>query len=243
MAANLSDDERLARQLQQEEYQTAQMGTAQGAQMGIPVGGVAGTGTPVVQGMAVQGQQPVAIGMVQPGMMPYNVAVVPDIPHDEAVVLNYRFSMQCFCMIDAVSTALNAASFIRTTFEDNNEEEKISVFGIKGLIEDENVGKILGLCGLLLLIGPLCGFIGARKFNRSLIAIYLIFCIIKTIFEIALAVLTMWLWYILIALVQIWVTKIVFTFWTALGRIPEDRIKLLQSPDYMQNVRPRIVYW
>ena len=35
---------------------------------------------------------PVAIGVVQPGMLPYNVVVVPDIPPDEALVLKYRVS-------------------------------------------------------------------------------------------------------------------------------------------------------
>merc|ERR1712118_298024 len=182
---------------------------------------------------------------MQPGVMPYSVAVVPDIQPEEAVILNYRISLLCFTTIDAISTALNAVTFIRSAFVEDGEPDDdrgTSFFGYKGIVESETTRRILGLVGLLFLVGPLCGFIGARRLNQCL-SVYLMFCLAKTAYEIALAVLTPWLWYILVAFIQMWISKIVYTFWTALGRIPKDRLDLMQRPDYIQSIPARIVYW
>lgn len=254
----MSDDERLARELQQMEYDHARQAptNAMGVVQGVPPGGA----VPVVQGTALPGQQvgyggydptlpsgtPTVIGIGQPGSgyyAPHAVAVVPDIPPEEAIVLNYRLSLLCFTMIDAVSTMLNALSFIRTPSDDEDDDDRVSMFGHRGIIKDEQTRVIIGLCGLLFLFGPICGFFGANRFNRPLVTVYLFFCIAKTFFEVALAILTPWLWFILIALIQVWVTKIVSTFWTALGRIPPDKIKALRDPNYINTVRARVVYW
>lgn len=261
MAADMTEDERLARQLQAQENRQTQMGAGQpmpvvqgtavpGVQMGTPVGGqpvgAPGYGAhPYVD----PGHMPVVLGMGQTGAMPmpYNVAVVPDIPPEEAVVLNYRLSLLCFTTIDAISTTLNLVSFIRSAFDDDKndsiDEKRKSLFGHKGIVADETTRKVLGLAASIFLLGPLCGFIGARKLNRGLVMIYLMFCFAKTAYEIALAVLTPWLWYILIAFIQIWITKIVYTFWTALGRISKEKIEMMRRPDYIHSVPARIVYW
>jgi len=272
MAEQMSDDERFARQLQQQEYAEAQMvnaGIVEGGNViaggqvmqgmqdsnmpvvhGRPVGGPIPSNDPsgygrYIMGPGGPGGAPTFLGMGQHGSMPHAIAIVPDIPPEEAVVLNYRMSLLCFTVIDAVSTLLNAAALVRTATseEEEAEEPNNSVFGFHGLVRSKMAREVIGIGGLVFLVGPLCGFLGARTFNRGLITVYLIFCVVKTTFEIVLTILTPWLWYIIVALVQAWVTKIVYTFWAALGRISPEKIKELADPNYIQNVRARVVYW
>lgn len=255
MASQMQDDERLARQLQDQELsQVAMVNTVPvtGVVQGMPVAGQGGNGA---QGQGYGGQAytgpsgtPTVIGIGQPGSMPYGVAVVPDIPSDESTVLSYRFSLLCFSIIDAVSTMLNAIAAARTFFADgddaaDSDEQQSNVFGNTSFVKNKGLSQTVGLLALIFLVGPICGYMGARSFNRGLVAVYLVFCVAKTIFEAALAFLSPYLWYILIALVQIWVTKIVYTFWSALGRITPEKIVMLRDPNYVHNLPQRYVYW
>lgn len=296
MASQMDQDERLARQLQQEEQAQAgaqfqpvpvsgQAPIVQGFTVGGPGGGgqalpmaqVVGPGgntMPVAQvvGMGQPGGMPYAVGgmpqggqyaqgqyvagqpvgMVQPGMvmmqpggMPYAMDSGPEIPIAEMLILRYRFTMKCFSVIDAVSTAFNAMSpLMRMANSEDNEEEQSSrsfgtITGEDSIITDDR----FALLGLIFLVGPVCGYLGAVRFQRTLVAVYLAFCLGKTAFEITIAIFTHSLWYILIALVQIWVTKIVFTFFRSLGAISKERLAQLSDPAYQPNVPTRIAYW
>merc|ERR1712032_712073 len=158
------------------------------------------------------------------------------------ILFRYRFTLKCFSVIDAVSSVFNAISPILKLSNDDgsrNQHRFGTVTGDDGVMADDR----FALLGLVFLIGPVCGYIGASRFNRSLVTIYLAFCVGKTAFEIAIAIFTLFLWYILIALVQIWVTKIVFTFWRALGAITKERCLQLADPAYVPDVPTRIAYW
>merc|ERR1719195_1922030 len=148
-------------------------------------------------------------------------------------------------MIDAVSTMLNITSaviYLRSD-DDDDDDEKGAFGGRAGVVRNKRFAFWLAITGLVFIIGPLCGYAGAIKLRRGLVGIYLAFCFAKTGFEIALAILTLHLWLILIAFIQIWVTKIVYTFWRALGTIPRERCEQMSHPDFLANAPVRVLYW
>jgi len=165
---------------------------------------------------------PVVFGAPNPGGPPHAVAVVEP-PVEELIVLNYRMALTCFATIDVITTFLNNIS----TFASGDGEHAYQRL-------------LFGLFGLVFLIGPICGIIGARRLNRSLVSVYLAFCIVKTCFEVASAIVTLFLWFILLALLQLWITKIVATFWRALGAIPPERRMQLANE---KEATARMVYW
>ncbi|CAK9078584.1 unnamed protein product [Durusdinium trenchii] len=104
---------------------------------------------------------------------------------------------------------------------------------------------------LVFLLGPLCGLVGASWLNRSLVAIYLAFCVVKTVIQIYTAVFSFFLWAILFVFLQVWITKIVAwaaesvlgsvaTFCYVLGKLsPEQRAYALAAKEY----DVQRVYW
>jgi len=261
------DDEGFAFQLQQKEYQQAQartgisaapMPVVQGMPVqAVPAGGyrqqpVAGViGTPVagvtmlhgVTGTPFTVDAPRLRGMV---LSPYHIVVVPDIPDDEKTVLSYRLSLLCFLSIDGVMTLLNALYFLRAMSIANDETAETTSESTSWAGFEVNTGllnQLLTVCGILHIIAPVCGFIGARKLKRSLVTVYLFFCIFKTVCEVVLALVTQICYLFLVAFVGTWVTKIAFSFWSAMGRITPEKIELLQRQDYIDTVRVQVLYW
>merc|ERR1719282_1523703 len=100
---------------------------------------------------------------------------------------------------------------------DIEEDDSASFFGRKVPF----LSSYFGLLGLIFMIGPICGIIGARSLKRQLVTVYLCFCIAKVLFDFFAAFFTtVFFWYIIFVLIQLWVIKIVLTFWRALGNIP-----------------------
>jgi len=230
----MQDDVRLAQQLQEAEFARAQ---------GHP---------PVVAGVAVPGPGGYAPGY-PPGQAPMSygspagvgglpIAVVPELPMPEVLALSYRRSLKCFACIDVVSTVFNTTTWI---VDARADRESTSLLGYRGLMDDTGwLGfLILALVGLVFLVGPLCGYMGATKLDRSLVAVYLVFCLAKAGWQVAAAILRPHLWFFIIALIQVWIAKIVFTFWRALGMIEPQRLEQLRSPQFAVGVPTRIVYW
>jgi len=184
-------------------------------------------GAAIVQGIPVGAPSaPAAVVLGAEGRgLPYPVVLGISLPVEEILVLRYRFSMMCFATIDIFSTALHAFTV---------------------LVDAQRVNAnwgIVGLFGLIFLIGPLCGLSGARRLNTSLVAVYLAFCIVKTGFEFALAIVTPYLMYVIASLIQLWITKIVFTFWRALRALtPQQKAQLL-DPTSARDVHPGFAYW
>mmetsp|Transcript_57198 Transcript_57198/g.107293 ORF Transcript_57198/g.107293 Transcript_57198/m.107293 type:complete len:193 (-) Transcript_57198:136-714(-) len=173
---------------------------------------------PVVQGIPVGDPQPGIVGA--PHMhAPAPLYVLPGgMTPEEILVLNYRVAVMCFATIDLLTTVLNVITALSLDRRWTSWE----------------------LVLLIYLLGPVCGLIGAKRLNRTLITVYLISCFAKCVTQISLAIYTVWLWHILFAFVQVWVTKIVATFWYCLGMIPyQRRASLLDIKD----VEVRMVYW
>lgn len=260
----MTDDERLARQLQEEENGRGSPGNpvqatvVQGSvvQGTYPAGavpgiqqGIAVQGTPTQIAGGMQGGTPGLIGVPYGGDMPYVVSVPPEIPPEEAVVLNYRISLKCFTCVDCFSTIMNGVAVVRSFLEssdssfEGSQPSSSRAEAAGRLINDPTLSKTISLASLLLIVGPICGWFGASRLQRNLVMVYLFFCVIKTAFEILLALATPNLWYILIALIQVWVTRIVFSFWKALGSLPPEKLEQMRDPNYVPEFTPRVVYW
>ncbi|CAJ1329261.1 unnamed protein product [Effrenium voratum] len=150
---------------------------------------------------AERGEMPVVqgipIGAPQGGMA---MVAFTTLSPEEQVVLNYRLAVMCFAFLDFLTTLLNVLTAVMGT----------------GYYWWE-------LLLLIFLLGPLSGLLGAKHLHQSLTAVYVGFCVLKTIAQIVFAVYFFWLWHILFAFLQIWITKIVFTFCRCLSRIPLER--------------------
>lgn len=133
-----------------------------------------------------------------------------ELTEEEVIVLNYGASLMIFASIDLLATILHVVlAVVRIT---------------------ETPGRIRNYSDLLwvaFIFGPICGLIGAKKLRRNLVIVYFAFCLVKTAYQLAWAVVVLQLWHVITALVQVWVTKIVSTFWRALHRIPPERCEQL----------------
>merc|ERR1719375_2149965 len=157
--------------------------------------------------------------------------VGPSLPEHEVIVLNYRFSMKCFAGVDAVFTLLNAVQLVfdlQRKDQGSEDEDTRSVLGFKGI--PAKYSLYLGIAGIFFLIGPVCGFVGANKLHLPMVSVYLLFCIVKTIFQVVAAVLTPHFWLLIIAVVQVYISYLVSKFWKALGDVPSERRKELTIP-------------
>jgi len=205
------DDELLARQLQE-----AELGLYHPPQReSAAADGNVVTGRPV---------GPVTMGAPSPGEPGVIVVLGPELPRAEMIALSYRLALACFATIDLVTSILNAAS------------------------SPASGGRWFGLWGMIFIVGPVCGLCGARTFNRPLIAIYLCVCMLKACFQTASAIVFLFqgwffifLWFALVAFVQLWICKIVFEFWRALGAITPERRRELAEGKIDAPVR--MVYW
>lgn len=234
-----SDDEKIAQELQQAEL--GQAGAPQPIRYGY-------TGPPVVQGTPVTaagGQGlPAACGVPAQGIYagqhagyPVTAAVVVNERElTELTVLRYRYSVMCFAFIDMFFISFRIAQVIMDSALYDRYDPGKSYFRPESL-------WWFGIFGLIFLIGPLCGYIGAKALRRNLVTVYVAFCVCNLCHEISLAVLTARLWLLITAIIQMWITKIVCTFWSALGHIPVDRCAEILKPDYVPNEPIRVVYW
>lgn len=265
--SQLDSDAALARQLQEQERQQVIMASpvdpsfsasvVQGhrvGEAGMPTVAVQGNVVQgsVVQGNAVAGQAPAyqestpvvgqalpyQYGLGTPHLYPIPITVESVLPHAELIVLRYRFSMTCFASIDAFFTLSLAVSSLFDLRRRHDTSDPEMSFGFDAKVDS----KTIGVVALIFMIGPACGLLGARRLDRRLVAVYLVFCVAKMIWETTLAVTTMTWWRLLLALIEMWITKIVFTFWSALRKISAERCKELLDPN-VQTGPISMVYW
>ena len=91
---------------------------------------------------------------------------------------------------------------------------------------------------LLFLIGPVCGYIGARSLDKRKIQIYLNFCVLKSFYVLILfCVCARGALYLLVLAVQLWVTQIVYKFWKLLRPVTAERAAQLIDPAYTTRAR------
>ncbi|CAL1130240.1 unnamed protein product [Cladocopium goreaui] len=140
----------------------------------------------------------------------------PPLTVQEQVVLNYRTAVLCFSGLDFATTLLKAIAVLASTRDS------------------------MWLSLAVLILGPLCGMLGAKTLNRPLVSVYFAFCIFKAAVEIAFAFYTMWQWNVLFVVMQGWIIKIVATFMSTLDGISAlRRSELLELKD----VPVHMVYW
>jgi len=163
-----------------------------------------------VQGYMVPAQaMPVsahpAAGMPMNGMVVMTPQVDPQyqLNEDEVSVMSYRGTIKCLAIIDIVFTILGIFSGDALIFV------------------------------LVMLIGPYFGYQGAKWLKPCQTMVYLVFCVCKTIGQIIIAFTSSSFWLVIFALIQIYITRIVWSFQTRMRRIGEDRLEVLRDPDFI----------
>lgn len=185
----------------------------------------------VVQGVTVH---PHAVTVGAPRVLSGAVIVeaIPDLPADELVVLSLRHSVMCFALIDLVLQVIPAVFFwvgvIKCAREECDFIEGVPMWTV-------------GLIQIALILGPLCGIIGARRLQRGLVLVYLGVCILSLVCKAVF--LAGGLWFFVLLIVQIWITWIVCKFWSALATIPKDQVAQMRAPGYLEKAPVRVVYW
>merc|ERR1712232_910066 len=159
MSAQTDNSMVIAQQLQQQEIGQIRQQAQQQVEAPTVTQGEVVQGRPVqASNQAISAQRPTIYPPASYAQgLPTTVGFVPDVSDADMVVLRYRLSVICFSVMDTVLTMINVVSAIE--------------------------GVVWGLVGLTFLLGPICGFIGARKLKRGLIVVYLAFCLMKTVFE------------------------------------------------------------
>lgn len=164
---------------------------------------------------------------------PVSVEATPDIPADELVVLSLRYSVMCFGLLDIV---IQVVFFAITLY----------------VIERELLGPeffrgvplwTLWLIMTTLLIGPVCGIIGARRLQRGLVLVYIVFCVVNMFCRLLGAFTNGQHPVFVLQMFQVWLMWIVCKLWSALGIIPTCRNAQMRDPDYLGKAPVRIVYW
>lgn len=136
----------------------------------------------------------------------------PHLTATEQKLLNYQWSIKCFAIVDTLGTVITL------------------------------LFSSWGLLSLIFVLGPLCGYIGAKKLNYLHISIYFVFCILKSVYDLALFVITREVLCLVVMAVQIWVTSIVYKFWKLLGTLSLQRAFELSLLAYTATTT-RFVYY
>mmetsp|Transcript_64891 Transcript_64891/g.141417 ORF Transcript_64891/g.141417 Transcript_64891/m.141417 type:complete len:209 (+) Transcript_64891:1-627(+) len=165
----------------------------------------------VVQGVVVGA--PVVVSAVAPGSGVSSQSGV-GLAEGEVIMLSMRSAVMCYAVLDAFTTVA----------------ELISI-----LLDFQTYALLL----LLLLAGPICGIMGARRLERCWICLYLAFSVVKLASSLALMIFTWYLFYIILALVQLWVTKTILQFWRLLGTIEASRLEELR----VERAQIRFTWW
>lgn len=197
---------------------------------GSPVGGPQGVWGPAHgQGYGYSSYAPQAVPVGATMGVPGNVVAMQhlDVTDKEITVLRYRCPIMCIACIDCVFILLEAF-YVCSAGNDGISDS------MSGMIKNDSTGmdrSVMGLLQLMLLIGPICGYYGAKLLKRVPLGIYLVFCIVETILSITFAILYLYIWYMLGALIQLYITKIVFSCYRAISSITPQRATEILHPE------------
>lgn len=131
--------------------------------------------------------------------------------HEEEMLINYKFSVKCFACIDGLFTMLNTLA-----------------------------GKF-GVIGLVLLVGPICGYLGAQRLELRKVGVYMAFCVLHCLYELVLFLVDPWWLLLCFFLIQVYVSSIVYKFVRMLQRVGAERATQLADPTLQS--RARFVYY
>ena len=147
-------------------------------------------------------------------------------PPEWLVVSNYRVAVLCCASINLLTILLNMV----TAIVNKDMFPWDPSWGTWPVI----------VLGVVFMLGPICGLLGASYLNRGLVTAYVGFSFLHCASQIAFAVSTLFLSAIFFTFVQAWVTKIAATFWYCLGTVPrEQRSQLME----LKTEEVQMVYW
>ena len=167
-----------------------------------------------------------------PSVKPQLTAPAPvlTLPTAWSVVLKYRRAVMCCAVINLITIVPIVLSVRTAVVNGSTRFPWYLSWGTWPVI----------VLGVVFMLGPICGFIGARCLRNGLVTVYFGFACLQTASQIVSAVSTYWLSAAFFVLVQCWVTKIVSTFWYCLSMVPhEHRGELLEHKDD----KVKMVYW
>eukprot|EP00928_Gymnodinium_smaydae_P058891 TRINITY_DN42099_c0_g1_i1.p1 TRINITY_DN42099_c0_g1~~TRINITY_DN42099_c0_g1_i1.p1 ORF type:complete len:199 (+),score=38.22 TRINITY_DN42099_c0_g1_i1:82-678(+) len=169
-----------------------------------------GTSSPhsVLRGIPVFNNATAAVIGDAANVVEAELGIVVDLPRTEkeTALLTYRVAVTCFSSVDVTVTVLTTLVLLEWRF--------------------------YGFIALLFVIGPVCGILGSQLLNLPLSLVYWVFCFAKVAYEVYAAVRTVNAWCIAFAVVQLWITKIVYTYCKALINVnPKRRAELARQQD------------
>jgi hypothetical protein len=181
---------------------------------------------------------------IRPGGHPIGATVVVNEQElIELTALRYRLAVMCFSSFDIFVLVFHIAVDIVYVTHDQDSGGATGSYSYYGHSISADSLWWFGFFGLVFLIGPVCGVAGAKRLNRNLVSVYLAFCVCNLVHQIAFALLSVHIGLLLIALIHMWITKIVYNLWKALSLLTPERCQALLSPDYTPNEPVRVVYW
>ena len=93
-------------------------------------------------------------------------------------------------------------------------------------------------------VGPICGYYGAKNYQRNPIMCYLVFCFLNMAWRLAVFVMatsvTSQIFGFLMVFIEIYITRLVIRFHKLLRGFNEDDLTLLRALDHMP---VQMVYW
>ena len=93
-------------------------------------------------------------------------------------------------------------------------------------------------------IGPICGYYGAKNYQRNHTLCYLVFCCLNTVWRLVLFIMaesvTAQILGFLMVFIEIYITRLVVRFYKLLRTFSEDDLTLLRALDH---IPVQMVYW
>jgi len=169
-----------------------------------------------------------APAVVAAGSTDVETIQVPNVSHF-AKMLGYRTCLVVLALVD-VATTITSAVMSAEKFKLPSPSSVTVLVHSEAPKDPNEQNRMLSLWVLVFLVGPAIGMFGAKRLSRCAIASYFICCIGKIGFVAFFTVRFRLLFDGLICLLQIWIAKVIASFWFSLGKISrEDRVAALTS--------------
>jgi len=91
------------------------------------------------------------------------------------------------------------------------------------------------MLSLFFIFGPIFGYVGAVYLSKFPATVYLTFVAGKTGYMTILFIYVPYFWYLLCALIQIWILAIVWSFVMALHSVASERLTVLREPNFIRD--------
>ena len=157
---------------------------------------------------------------------PRQIQVAPDpltgaqavynLSENEVTLFSYQWTVKILAAIDFVFTLLNL-----TTFASNPHGADSAFWWALTF-------------SLVMLFGPVFGYIGAAYLIEWAVFVYVLFVVIKTVYQVVLFIWYPYFWLMFCAVVQVWILAIVSSFFWALHAVPQARLETIKEDGFFQ---------